>query len=150
MLILNIELITRWVTKKNLRTVVSDHLLHIVFIVLKVLYCTLLSERNTSKVILCCLFYLVGLQYVWVKVWISMILWAIYSTVNYRVSFHHLKWVQNGFVIVVCTTLYKLYEGNFCCWWKRVLYLLLVVAATEIFGKNGCNGWSNFMVITSC
>ena len=50
--------------EKKLRTVVSDHLFHIVFIVLKVLYRTLLSEPNTSKLILSCLFYLAGLQYV--------------------------------------------------------------------------------------
>ena len=54
---------------EEIGTVVSDPLLHIVFIVLKILYCTLLSERNTSKVILSCLFlYLAGLQSVLVKV----------------------------------------------------------------------------------
>ena len=129
MLVLNIELITRWVKTKKLRTVISDHLLHIIFSVLKVIYCTLLSERSTSKV--SSLFYIVGLQYVLVKVWNFNVLCAIYS-----VSFYHLNWVQNGFVIIQAVwSEFKL--QFFCCWWERFLYLLVVAAATttEIFGR---------------
>ena len=100
----------------------------IVSIVLDVFYCTLLSERNTLKVTLSCLFYFVVSQYVLIKVRDLNILSIFIQT--YRVLFHHLKWVQNDFVVVVCVK-----TAVFCYWWKRVLYLLVVATATEIFGR---------------
>ena len=127
MLVFNIELITRWVKKKKIRTLVSNHLCYILSLLSVVLCC--LNETG-GKSFSAAYFILLVWNMFQYRSGISMILRAIYS-----VSFHHLKWVQNGFVIIPAAwSEFKL--QFFCCWWKRILYLSVVVAGIEFHGDN--------------
>ena len=73
----------------------------------------LCCERNTLKVTFSCVYFIFAICFN--KGPESQYCKHFPSFSLLRVLFFHLKWVQDGFVIVACTTLYKLYEMNLNC-----------------------------------